>query len=57
MGKVKEVSSFSRNTRLDIGASDHTVVTLFHQNGRISNIDLNFFYRRYTRRMEVSSKR
>lgn len=55
MGKVLEVSSFSRNTALDIDSHDHVIIKLFHESGSISNIDLNFYYKNYTRRIEIAT--
>ena len=55
LGKVKSVSCIMRNSLLDIDASDHAIINLFHENGKISNIDLNFFYKNYTRRIEIAT--
>ncbi len=55
LGKVDSVSCLMKNTFLDIEASDHALINLFHKNGKVSNLDLNFFYREYTRRIEIST--
>ena len=54
-GPVDSVSCFMRNSFLDIDSSDHALINLFHKNGTVSNIDLNFFYKEYTRRIEIAS--
>ena len=46
-----------RNSLLDIEANDHALINLFHENGTISNLDLNFFYKEYTRRIEISTNK
>ena len=55
MGKVKKVSCIMRNTHLDIDSPDHIIVNLFHLNNSVSNLDLNFFYKNYVRRMEIAT--
>ena len=56
MGDVDNVSCLMRNTLLDIEAPDHVILNLFHKNGSISNLDLNFFYKQYVRRLELSTE-
>ena len=55
MGKVESVSCLFRNTSLDIDAPDHAILNLFHFNGAISNLDLNFYYRKYVRNFQIAT--
>ena len=57
MGQVKKVSCFMRNSHLDIDAADHSIIILFHKNGSVSNLDLNFFYKQYVRRLEIATEK
>ncbi len=57
MGKVETVSCIMRNTLLEIDAPDHAILSLFHKNGSISNLDLNFFYKQYVRGTEISTSK
>jgi len=49
LGPVRSVSCMQMNTVLEIDAADHTLITVFHSSGAVSTIDLNFFYKQYTR--------
>lgn len=57
MGRVKKVSCIMRKTFLDIDADDHVILNLIHENNSISNLDLNFFYKKYVRRLEISTEK
>ena len=57
MGKVESVACIMRNTILKIDANDHAIVSLFHENGSISNLDLNFFYKKYVRSIEIATSK
>lgn len=49
LGRVTRVSCIQMNTVLNIDSADHSLITLFHLSGAVSTIDLNFFYKKYTR--------
>ena len=55
IGNVDKVSCIFRNTSLDIDAPDHAILNLFHCNGAISNLDLNFYYRKYVRNFQIAT--
>lgn len=54
LGEIDSVSCNTNNTRLDIDAPDHAILYLHHIGGEVSTLDLNFFYRKYTRRIEIA---
>ena len=55
LGRVKQVSCCEHNTNLDIDSPDHALITLIHESGSLSTIDLNFFYPRYTRISHIAT--